>query len=83
MRGPFAWPFKVLRDLFSNPPFVADPEFARIDMDALRGKWSLKDSYPPETSRSSVLRIDRAQFVFWVWLLELILLPLLALIFLK
>ena len=23
MQGPFAWPFKVLHDLFSNPPFVA------------------------------------------------------------
>jgi hypothetical protein len=82
MRGPFAWPFKVLRDLFWDPPFVADPEFAPLDMDALRGKWSPKSSKSPETPASSVLDMDRAQFIFWVWFLELILLPLLALIIL-
>ena len=35
MQGPFAWPFKVLHDLFSNPPFVADSEFTSFDIDAL------------------------------------------------
>lgn len=82
MQGPFAWPFKVLRDLFIHPPFVADPEFAPLDLDALQGKGTRPASHRPEAPASIVLRVDQAKFLFWLWLLELILLPLLALIIL-
>jgi hypothetical protein len=45
MQGPFAWPFKVLHDLFHKPPFVADPEFSSFDIDALRCKRTQKASH--------------------------------------
>jgi hypothetical protein len=38
VRDAFAWPFKTLRDAFTNPPSVPDPEFTRLDLDALQTK---------------------------------------------
>ena len=29
-RDLFAYPFKVLRDIFTNPPFMPEPEFTRF-----------------------------------------------------
>jgi hypothetical protein len=66
MQGPFAWPFKVLHDLFSNPPFVADPEFTSFDIDALRCKWTQKSSRSLDTPKSIFLNIDSAQLTFGV-----------------
>ena len=80
MQGPFAWPFKVLRDLFYNPPFVADPEFTPFDIDALRCKLT---RLSPDIPKSAFLAVDRARLIFWVWFIELILAPLLALIILE
>jgi len=31
-RSPFAYPFKVLRDVFTDPPSVLDQEFARFEV---------------------------------------------------
>jgi hypothetical protein len=80
MQGPFAWPFKVLRDLFRNPPFVADPEFAPFDMDALRSKLTPPS---PDTSASAVFNVDSARLIFWVWFVELVVAPILGLIILE
>ena len=80
MQGPFAWPFKVLHDLFRKPPFVADPEFTSFDIDALRGKSTQKNSDSLNTPKSSWLNIDSAQLVFLVWFVELILVLLALLI---
>lgn len=53
------WPLEELRDL-GNPPFVADPEFTRFDIGALRSqdrrvsaptlacRWEHLQSYPRE-----------------------------------
>ena len=38
LRDAFAYPFKVLRDIFANPPFVPEPEFTHFDLNALRGE---------------------------------------------
>ena len=65
-----------------DPPFVADPEFAPLDLDALEGKGTRPAARRPETPASIVLRMDQAKFLFLLWLLELILLPLLVLMIL-
>jgi hypothetical protein len=83
MQGPFAWPFKVLHDLFNRPPFVADPEFTPLDIDALQGKWPGRTSHSSAIPALSFIKIDRAKFTFLVWFIELILVPLLALVILE
>jgi len=35
LRDAFAYPFKVLRDIFANTPFVPEPEFRRFELNAL------------------------------------------------
>ena len=40
VREAFAYPFKVLRDVFTDPPSVSDPEFTRFDLNALHDKYS-------------------------------------------
>jgi hypothetical protein len=65
MQGPFAWPFKVLHDLFSNPPFVADPEFTSFDIEALRCKWTQKSYRSLDTPKSIFLNIDSHNSLFW------------------
>jgi hypothetical protein len=62
-----------LHDLFSNPPFVADPEFTSLEFDALRCKWTQKSSRSLDTPKSIFLNIDSAQLTFLVWFFELIL----------
>jgi hypothetical protein len=83
MQGPFAWPFKVLHDLFNSPPFVSDPEFTPFDMDALQGKWPRRISHSSTNPAPVLLKVDRAKFTFLVWFIELILVPLLALVILE
>jgi hypothetical protein len=83
MQGPFSSPFKVLRDLFNSPPFVPDPEFAPFDMDALEGKWTRRVSHSSAIPSPAFLKVDRAKFTFLIWFIELILVPLLALIILE
>jgi hypothetical protein len=39
-RDAFAYPFKVLRDVFTDPPFVPEPEFKRFDLTALQDEDS-------------------------------------------
>ncbi|MBV8276725.1 MAG: hypothetical protein JO170_15905 [Verrucomicrobia bacterium] len=38
VRDAFAWPFKVLGDVFTHHPLVPDPEFTGFDLKALRGE---------------------------------------------
>jgi hypothetical protein len=80
MQGPFAWPFKVLRDLFRNPPFVADPEFTPFDIDALRCKCTRPS---PDIPKSTFFNIDRARLIFGVWFIGLVVAPILGLIILE
>jgi hypothetical protein len=79
MQGPFAWPFKVLRDLFRCPPFVADPEFTPFDLDALRSKLTRP---LPATRKSALFVVDRARLILW-WFIGLIVVPLLGLVILE
>ena len=83
MQGPFAWPFKVLYDLFNRPPCVADPEFTPFDRDALQARWARRISHSSTNPAPVLLKIDRAKFTFLVWFIELILVPLLALVILE
>jgi hypothetical protein len=70
MQGPLAWPFKVLRDVFRNPPFVADPEFSPFQVDILKRKPA---NFGPLAARPRALRIDQAHLVFLLWLIQLLL----------
>jgi hypothetical protein len=54
------WPLEALRDL-ADPPFVADPEFTRFDMDALRSQ-ERRASAPTLARRSRRLRSYRREF---------------------
>ena len=80
MQGPFAWPFKVLYDLFHNPPFVADPEFTPFDLGVLRSKSPQPSADIP---RPTVFYIDSTRLIFWFWLVELVVAPILGLIVLE
>ena len=69
LRDAFEWPFKVLHDVFTNPPFVPDPEFAPFDLSALRGQDA-------EGSRDSLPRCERGRrsrekLIIPVWFLVL------------
>ena len=79
MQGPFAWPFKVLRDLFRSPPFVPDPEFTPFDVDALRSKWTRPSS---GTRKSAFFVVDRVRLLLW-WFIGLVVVPLLGLVILE
>jgi hypothetical protein len=52
LRDAFAYPFKVLRDLFNDPPFASDPEFTPFNLNALRSEAS-------EGSRTAQPRLAR------------------------
>ncbi|MBV9490827.1 MAG: hypothetical protein JO069_14080 [Verrucomicrobia bacterium] len=68
VRDALAYPFKVLRDVFTDPPFVPDPEFTRIDLDALGGQ----DSGSGCASRPRLVRPGREKISIPVWLLLLV-----------
>jgi hypothetical protein len=72
-QGLFAWPFKVLHDLFCNPPFVADPEFTPFEIDAVQAKSAREISPAPKTYKLALIDIDRSQLTLFIWLAELIL----------
>ncbi len=74
--SPFAWPFKVIRDLFNSRPSVPEPDFEPLNLSALRGKGIRLPGY----SRSALVRLNRTQLTFLVWIFELIVLPLLLLL---
>jgi hypothetical protein len=78
-RDPFAYPFKVLRDMFTDTRFVPDQEFARFDLTALRGK----DSAGPvdSTRRPKPARANRERVRIPVLLLALIFIAIALVIF--
>ena len=75
----FAWPFKVLHDLFHNPPSVADPEFTPFDINALRSKLVRPSR---NTRKSTFFSVDRARLPFLVWLIVMVVVTLFGLIIL-
>ena len=75
LRDAFAYPFKVLRDIFTNPPFVPEPEFTRFDLNALR------DENTENSSHSRLARATRDRIRIPVLLLALALILLALIIF--
>lgn len=73
----FAWPFKVLHDLFHKPPFVADPEFTRFDFDALRSKLPRPLLHTPKLT---FRQAGRGRLPLLLWLIVVVLMTLLGLI---
>jgi hypothetical protein len=59
------WPLEELRDL-GDPPFVADPEFTRFDIDALRSQ-DRRVSAPTLARRPGQLlrRLGNSPFRLW------------------
>jgi hypothetical protein len=53
LRDMFEWPFKVLHDLFANPPFVPDAEFRPFDLQAFREKSEASSSHSSTGTRKS------------------------------
>jgi hypothetical protein len=76
LRDAFAYPLKVLRDIFINPPFVPEPEFTRFDLYALRGENTASSSH------SQLTRAAKDRITIPVLLLALVLIVL-ALIILE
>jgi hypothetical protein len=75
LRDAFVYPFKVLRDIFANPPFVPEPEFRRFDLNAL------KDENTEHSIHSKLARGTRDRIRIPVLLLALILIVLALIIF--
>ena len=68
VRDAFAYPFKVLRDVFTNPPSMPDPEFKRFDLHALQDKGSEGSS----AAKSRRIRARTEKIRIPVWLLVLV-----------
>ena len=49
----FAWPFKVLGDVFTDHPIVPDPEFTGFDLKALRGEDPSVSSHVSNRQKST------------------------------
>jgi hypothetical protein len=75
IRDAFAYPFKVLRDIFINPPFVPEPEFTRFNLNALQGE----DTPRPSHSQSARATTKRIRIPVLLLALFLILLALIIL----
>jgi len=71
VRDVFAYPFKVLREVFTDPPFVPEPEFTRFDLNALRAEDSTASS--TVSSRGNSARATRRKIRIPILLLVLIL----------
>jgi hypothetical protein len=71
VRAAFAYPFKVLRDIFTDPPFAPEPEFTRFDLNALRDEDSTASS--TVFSRGNLARATRRKIRIPILLLGLIL----------
>ena len=68
VRDAIAYPFKVLRDVFTDPPFVPDPEFTRFDLSALEDE----DSKGGGASQPRLVRAKIEKIRIPAWLLVLI-----------
>jgi len=68
VRDAFAYPFKVLRDVFTDPPFVPDPEFTRFHLNALDDE----DSKGCGASQPRMVRAKRVKIRIPAWLLVLV-----------
>ena len=55
LRDMFEWPFKVLHDLFANPPFVPDAEFKPFDLKALSERSVASSSHPATGTRRKLI----------------------------
>ena len=77
-RDAFAYPFKVLRDVFTDPASVPDPEFTRFDLNALQDKGSEGSS----VSKPRLIRARTEKITISVWLLVLVAIVI-ALIFVR
>lgn len=69
VRRVFAYPFKVLRDMFTDPPFVPEPEFTSLDLNALRGE----DSESRVSRQSKLAQARRERIGIPILLLALVL----------
>ena len=78
VRDAFAWPFKALHDVFANPHSVPDPEFTRLDLDALQAK-GLEGNQTPQPR---LVQAQRGKIRIPLLLLLLVAI-LIALIFLR
>ena len=67
VRDALAYPFKVLRDVFTDPPFVPDPEFTRFDLNALQAQ-----DEGGGASKPMPVRPRREKVNIPVWLLVLV-----------
>jgi hypothetical protein len=70
----FAYPFKVLRDIFTNPPSVPEPEFTHLDLNALRDEKTAH-------ATSKLARATRNRIGIPVLVLALVLIVLALIIF--
>jgi hypothetical protein len=77
VRHVFAYPFKVLRDMFTDPPFVPEPEFTSFDLSALRGE----DSEGHVSRQSKLGQARRERIRIPILLLALVLVVLALIIF--
>jgi hypothetical protein len=68
VRDAFGYPFKVLREVFTDPPFVPDPEFTRLDLSALEDKYS----EGCRASKPARIRTRREKIKVPIWLLVLV-----------
>jgi hypothetical protein len=67
VRDSFAYPFKVLGDVFTDLRSVPEPEFTRFDLNALR----VEDSETEHGSEPRPVRV-RKKIRIPVWLLVLV-----------
>jgi hypothetical protein len=72
MQGVFAWPFKVLSDLFRNSRSVPDPEFVPFKLGALIDRTGQIERPPVREGKSRLITIGQPRFVLIVWLIELL-----------
>ena len=69
LRDAFEWPFTVLHDVLTNPPFVPDSEFTPFDLNALRGQDAEGSSR--SSHRSEWAGRSREKLIIPVWFVVL------------
>jgi hypothetical protein len=79
VRNPFAYPLKVLRVMFTDPPSVPDQEFERFDLNALRGKDS--EGSCDSSRRPGLARANRERVRIPILLLALVFILIALIIF--
>ncbi len=65
----FAWPFKVLRDMFFSPPSAPEPKFTPFDLKVFRAK-----NFRP-------LPVKGKKFRIHIWVIEIVLFLIALIIF--